>query len=401
MLSVVLIAIAVGAMAVLAFSKWTARSEGWRATSTPLASIMGSGFLISAPLLAHAVGVWAIACMGGLLVIAFLVGGAVRYNIRRFEPIEHRRGPAQSLAFLSRLVLASAYFISITYYLQLLAAFVVGPLGLTGHSTPNIITTALLLLIGCVGMLKGLKRLEMVERYTVALNLGVIVALLVGLVIFNAGLVFGGEWSLPEVDSGVDWHDARVLLGLLIVVQGFETSRYLGDEHSADLRVKTMLLAQLVSGVVYLAFIGLATVLFTPDSSADVTAIIKMIGPVAAVLPAMVAVAAVASQFSAAVADDAGAGGLIEDISNRRIGARAAYGIALAVTLVLTWVTDVNEIISYASRAFALYYAMQCATAAMVAWRRTDDRGRHARAGWFALLAAVCMAVVVLGLPAE
>ena len=33
-----------------------AASSSWRATVTPLASIMGSGFLVSAPLLAMAVG---------------------------------------------------------------------------------------------------------------------------------------------------------------------------------------------------------------------------------------------------------------------------------------------------------------------------------------------------------
>lgn len=399
-LSVVLLGVAAGVAGMLAFSKWTARSEGWRAMSTPLASIMGSGFLISAPLLAHVVGIWAIACMAALLMLAYLVGGAVRFNIRTFEPIEHQKGPAQTLAFVSRLVLAGAYFISITYYLQLLAAFVVKPLGLSGGMTPNLITSGLLLLIGGVGILKGLKSLEKVEKYTVSLNLGVIAALLVGLAVHNIRLAIGGDWSLPSVDSTIDWHDARVLLGLLIVVQGFETSRYLGDEHSADMRVRTMRVAQLIAGAVYLVFIGLATVLFKRDSSADVTEIIGMVGPVAVALPAMVAVAAVASQFSAAVADDAGAGGLIEDISNKRIGARGAYAIALAVTLMLTWVTDVNQIIAYASRAFALYYALQCAVAAVVAWK-SDDKARHARAVWFGLLALVCAAVVVLGVPAE
>ena len=94
------------------------------ATVTPLASIMGSGFLVSAPLLAGIVGNLAVVCMALLLVLAYMVGGAIRFNIRHFEPIENKgHGPAQDIAFLSRIVLVGAYFISVTYYLELLAAF--------------------------------------------------------------------------------------------------------------------------------------------------------------------------------------------------------------------------------------------------------------------------------------
>ena len=60
--------------------------------------------------------------MAALLVLAFMVGGAIRFNIRHFEPIENKgHGAPQVIAFLSRIVLTGAYFISITYYLQLLA----------------------------------------------------------------------------------------------------------------------------------------------------------------------------------------------------------------------------------------------------------------------------------------
>jgi len=37
-------------------------------------------------------------------------------------------------------------------------------------------------------------------------------------------LLLGGRWQLPELASGIDLHDLRVVLGLLIVVQGFETA---------------------------------------------------------------------------------------------------------------------------------------------------------------------------------
>jgi len=106
-----------------------AGSSDWKATVTPLASIMGSGFLVSAPLLAGVVGNLAVLCMAALLVLAYAVGSAIRFNIRYFEPIESEHGPAQTIAFLSRIVLAAAYFISVTYYLQLLAAFVLNAAG--------------------------------------------------------------------------------------------------------------------------------------------------------------------------------------------------------------------------------------------------------------------------------
>jgi len=61
-------------------------------------------------------------------------------------------------------------------------------------------------------------------------------------------------------------------------------------------------------------------------------------------------------QFSAAVADNEGAGGLIRDITNHRLPIRYAYLLILVVTLAITWETNVNEIIAWASRAFALFY---------------------------------------------
>ena len=52
---------------------------------------MGSGFLVSVPLLAGIVGNLAVVCMAILLVLAFAVGEAIRFNIQHFEPINSRR----------------------------------------------------------------------------------------------------------------------------------------------------------------------------------------------------------------------------------------------------------------------------------------------------------------------
>jgi hypothetical protein len=399
-MNTIIIIVAIALAGYLALSKRLAASSSWKATVTPLASIMGSGFLVSAPLLAGTVGNLALVCMALLLVLAFLVGGAIRFNIRHFEPIENKgHGPAQDIAFLSRIVLVGAYFISITYYLQLLAAFVLNAVGVKNDMAANAITTALLVTIGGIGMWKGLRKLESVEKYAISLNLGMIGALLVGLVVYNVQRVLGGTWALPDISSSINFHDMRVLLGLLIVVQGFETSRYLGDEHPAEQRIATMRAAQLISTAIYLVFIGLATVLFHDGLGSDVTAIIGMTKPVAVVLPLLLSVAAIGSQFSASVADNSGAGGLIEDITRRKLPMRYAYLLILIVTVALTWETNVNQIIAYASRAFALYYLLQCLVAFVVAWQKKDLARRSLRLALFASLALICALVFALGIP--
>lgn len=400
MLNIVIIVVAVLLGGYLAFSRRLAGSSNWQATVTPLASIMGSGFLVSAPLLAGIVGNIAVFAMAVLLLLAYMVGGALRFNIRYFEPIESKgHGIAQDMAFLSRIVLIGAYFISITYYLQLLGAFLLNAFHLENQLLADVITTTLLLTIGGIGMWRGLKELGTVEKYAVALNLGMIGALLVALVIYNIKLLMGGEWALPALSSVIDFHDLRVLFGLLIVVQGFEISRYLGDEYPAKQRIATMRAAQILSAVIYLVFLALMTILFRKGLGADVTAIIEMTKPVAVILPVLIAVAAIGSQFSAAVADDSGAGGLLEDITQKKLPVRYAYLLIMLVTVTLTWATDVNSIIAYASRAFALFYMFQCIVAFLVAWQHKDISYRTLRLINFAFLAIVCLLVFALGIP--
>lgn len=400
MLSVLIIPVALGIAAYLAFSRRLGASTSWKATVTPLASIMGSGFLVSAPLLAGTVGNVAVVCMAVLLALAYGVGSVIRFNIRNFEPIEHEgHGPPQTVAFLARIALAAAYFISVTYYLQLLAAFLLNIFRVDSPVAAHAITTALLLAIGAIGMWRGLGELEAVEKYAVSLNLGMIAALLVGLAVYNVELLIDGSWTLASMSSTIDLHDARVLLGLLIVVQGFETSRYLGDEHPADQRIATMRAAQIIASIIYLLFLGLATVLFRAGLEADVTAIIGMTRPVAIALPVMLTIAAIGSQFSAAVADESGAGGLIEDITEHKLSVRYAYLLIVLITVALAWETDVNGIIAYASRAFALYYFLQCVVALMVV-RETPTLGRRAlRSVQFAGFAVACLLVFIFGLP--
>ena len=400
--SILICTIAVIMAAYLIFSKKLKNSSDWKATVTPLASIMGSGFLVSAPLLAGVVGNLAVVFMGVLLLLAYFVGSAIRFNIRYFEPIENSgHGAAQEIAFASRIVLSGAYFVSVSYYLQLLAAFALDSFGVKNQIAANCITTVLLLIIGCIGIWRGLDEMEKTERFAVSLNLGMIGALLVGLLVYNGKLISAGTWELAQLPTEISFHNLRIVLGLLIVVQGFETSRFLGDEHPAEQRIRTMRNAQLISALIYVVFIALATVLFRSDFGTDVTAIMKMTRPVAIALPVLIGIAAIGSQFSAAVADNAGAGGLIEDISERKLSVRYAYLLVLVVTIVLTWQTDVNQIISYASRAFALFYALQGVVAFLVAWDLRDLPKRRLHLATFCIVTALCLLVFSMGLSSE
>ncbi len=116
--NIVVLAIAL-AVSVLLLSPRLRTSTVWRATVTPLASIIGSGFLIALPLHAQDLGAYAIGGMVALLTLAYLIGGVIRFNIIHGEPLFEDRG-CRALGWLERvshLALGLAYFISVTYYL--------------------------------------------------------------------------------------------------------------------------------------------------------------------------------------------------------------------------------------------------------------------------------------------
>ena len=108
--------------------------------------------------------------------------------------------------------------------------------------------------------------------------------------VHNAKLALAGEWVLAELPVSIDYTDLRVLLGLLLVVQGFETSRYLDEDHPPEQRVRTMKRAQGISSVIYILFLLLVTVLFREGLGGDFTAIITMAAPVGALLPLLLTI---------------------------------------------------------------------------------------------------------------
>lgn len=405
-------------------------SSAWRATITPLASIMGSGFLVCAPLLYANVGNYAIWAMGGLLILAYAVGSVVRFNIRYGEPVfaEHspagqaspnqhplhvnhcrgsqQVGPAGLVGLLeksSHIVLSCAYCISVSYYLQLLAGFGLKYFSLDVGYYGKILVTVILAGIGVVGTLRGLKGVERVERVVVGLNLAMIAALIAGLIYYNAVAAMDGTWQLHTIPIPEDTgHVIRLVMGMLIVVQGFETSRFLGAEHSAEERIWTMRTAQLVSAAIYVLFVGLMALVIGRtglNNSAGITSIVNYSGAVAPILPLLLTLTAVCSQFSAATADDAGCSGLLEAILKGLIPVKFNYLVVSMVSVVITWLTDVYQIISYASRAFALFYVLQCVVAILIL-RRVAPCSSWSRGIFFGLIGLLCLGVTVFGIPA-
>lgn len=334
-----------------------ARATLWRAAITPLASIIGSGFLVLGPILSLSFGGWAPLVMAGLCVVAYLFGGAIRFNIAYLDRAQGDGSP-QPLETAASWALALAYVISVAYYLNLLGSFAAILIPQGGDVLAKIITTGVFVVILTVGWTRGFSALERLEQVSVGLKLSIIAGLLFGLAWYFAEQSTAGTLIIRPAQVGIV-EGVLLAFGLLVTVQGFETSRYLGAEYDALTRVRSMRVAQGVSTAIYMIYIVLLCYAFVPDADAlSETAIIDMMGIVAPILPVLLIIAALSAQFSAAVADTNGSGGLLAELTRGRQSTRASYGVLVGCGLVLTWAFSVFEIIGYASRAFAMYYAL-------------------------------------------
>ncbi len=375
-------------------------SETWQATVTPLASIIGSGFLVAGPLLAGLAGNWAIAAMLLLCGAGYLFGSAIRHNILHVEP-EIEAGasiPVRVIERASELALALAYFVSVAYYLHLFAAFGLRFAGVTDTLWIRVAATAVIAAVGAIGAMGGLDALERVAVKAVGLKLTLILGLLAALFIAGGVEMASGtfSWDAPLPDLQI--HDGRVLLGLVILVQGFETSRFLGAAYDRETRVRTMRYAQRIATAVYLLFFLFITSYFTGDpiTSGDETAIIDLLRPVGVLIAPVIILTALASQLSAAVADMNGAGGLLAESSGKRLSVKLGNLATAVAAIAIIWVTDIFGIITWASRAFVVFYALQSLQAALSAWRA----GQRARATLFAFAVLLALIVVVFAIPA-
>lgn len=402
-LSESLILLTILALLFFLFNPKIRKSSFWQATITPLASIIGSGFLIIAPLLILTVGRWAILAMGLIVLLGYLLGSVMRFNIHYVEPVlvqKRKKGSLLMIAGLEELAkfaLVVAYMISVGFYLKLLAAFSLREFPFHSALIENCMVTVVLISLMAVGAYKGFSVLEILEEYSVSGKLAVIGGFCMALVIFNLRLYLTGQWEVTTPSRPWDFGTWRSLAGMLIVVQGFETSRYLTEEFSRDKRVRSMRLAQWISGGIYLCFIALATVALNGHiGKVTETQIIVISRKVSWVIPWFLIGGAMLSQFSAAVADMAGGGGMIFEATQKKLSENHGYLVIGLASLILIWTTDIFQITNYASRGFAVYYLIQTTQALVLAF----NHRKILQTGLFFILAMIMLFIVIFGIPA-
>lgn len=367
------------------------------ATSTPLSSIFGSGFLVIVPVLAAAVGSWSVLAMALVCLLAFAVGAVIRFNIRHVEPIL-ADGPGEATLSFERasdFALILAYVISVCLYLHILSSFVLGGIGADTPFNENALTTLVIVFIAAVGMTKGLKTLDVLEAWGLWITLLIIALLLAGFVVYDWN-AWHSSTGIVLVDSlpHTPWEVATIVAGTLIVVQGFETPRYMGDIFDTDVRVRASRRSQVISSVVYIVFVALALpAVHTLGGHYNDNSLIHLVRTAVPLLVAPLVAAAALSQFSAAVADTIAATGNIEETTTGHIKIRWACALVGLGAVALAWSASTLEIIALASRAFAFYYLLQCVVAITV------SKSFNQRAG-IAVLAVVLGFITIFAVPA-
>ena len=340
------------------------------ATITPLSSIFGSGFLVILPILAGAVGVYSVPAMAAVCALAFAVGGVIRYNIVHAEPAlaDKPRESTESFERISDFALVIAYIISVCLYLHILSSFVLGSFHADTELNENILTTAVIGVIMLIGLTKGLDELSVLEKWGLYITLVIIVLLIAGF-----GWYGFNAWQSPagitlfKASAHTPWEILTIVAGTLIVVQGFETPRYLGNDFDSKTRVSASLWSQIISTGVYLVFIAVAMPLMhTLNGEYNDNSLIKLAGVASALLIAPLVIAAALSQFSAAVADTLAATGNMQEMTHGSLKMKFGTVLVGGGAIALSWSANTLEILALASRAFAFYYMLQCLVAISV-----------------------------------
>lgn len=338
------------------------QSKQWRATVTPLASIIGSGFLIIAPLLHSVLGKWALAGMIILSVLAYAIGSVIRFNIQHAETylITYPKSGVAKLESLSQWVLGVAYAISVAFYASLFTAFLSERLLISDPIFMRWGTTVLLLTIMAIAFTRGAKGLETIELFAVTIKLAIIIGVLIALTSYD--VIQNVSWFQHDAIKSLSlWDSVAMLAGMLMVTQGFETTRFMGGHYSKAIRINAARYSQWIATVIYIGFIGLTCPLFLefPIVELNETTISQTMGQVVMVLPVMLLVAATASQLSAALADTIGGGGLLKELIPVKLGDNIFYMAIVFLAIILIWSADVFQIINYASKGFGAYYLLQ------------------------------------------
>lgn len=367
-----------------------------KGTTTPLASIFGSGFLVIISVLSDSVSLYALPAMAGICALAYWVGSVMRFNIAHAEPLfESHSAPKSAVWFekVADIALVPAYIISVTLYLRILASYGLGYFDADSEFNERVVTTSVIAFILLVGFIKGLEVLEGLEKWALMATMLIIALLIVAFGVYDFTVFSKGQLTMPTFKGHAPWHIVTVLAGTLIVVQGFETTRYLGDQYDRETRIRACRNSQIISTVVYLLFVGLATPLmhFLPDNVSD-NGLMNLAKVVAVWLPAPLVLAAIFSQFSAATADTIGASGNMQEFTEHKISEKYAYLIICGFAIVLTWTAETMQILALASRAFAFFYFLQCLVAFSIA-------KESAKKISFLVIAAILLFITVFAVP--
>ncbi|MCD6289047.1 MAG: hypothetical protein J7M34_00995, partial [Anaerolineae bacterium] len=78
-----------------------------------------------------------------------------------------------------------------------------------------------------------------------------------------------------------------------------------------------------------------------------------------------------------------------------------AYILVTSVAILLIWTYNVYGVLTMASRAFALYYALQALIAVGTAWHQLPSRARTLRLIFFPLMALILFGVAAFAIPAH
>ncbi|MCM3872035.1 MAG: hypothetical protein ND895_15235 [Pyrinomonadaceae bacterium] len=372
------------------------RKELRHARTTPLASIFGSGFLVIVPILNATVGPYSVVAITAVCALAYAMGSVIRFNIRYAEPLLAEGETSDRAARHERtanLALVLAYAISVCLYIHILAAFLLGGLGINTPFRENLVCVVIIVAIGAMGRFRGLDTLLVMERWALRITGLLLLALLVGFAVFDWRAIATHTLQWPVLPKQDLWTVLTILGGTLIVVQGFETSRYLGSEFDRELRVRSCRSSQIVSSVIYVVFVALATPLMHfLGSQAEDNGLLILAAKASVLLPIPLVIAAVLSQFSAAVADVVAGGGNVAESTQGRVDSRRAYVLICGIAVVLAFASTLT-ILSFASRAFAFYYFLQCLVAISV----TKSTPKKVA---ISLLAAVLAFITVFAVPA-
>jgi hypothetical protein len=398
MLNVILVIIvAIGLVCM--FHPRLLKNPSWQATLTPLSSIIGSGFLIIAPMLASVIGIYSPIAVTGIVILAYAIGGVIRFNI-----IQNASPWIYKIDFVANAALSLAYVTAVAFYLSLLSSFLLNYLGFVDEfGWERAMTTVIIVFIAAIGFLRGLGGLEKLEAFAMSIQLSIVAALLIGVAVYDYNFIQSEQSLTFDIQERSLMTKAFMLAGILLVVQGFETSRFLGEKYHADMRVRTMRRAQLISGVLYvISVIVLMPIVQHIDlAHIRIADIVTATGLAAAALPLMLIVAAIMSQFSAGVADTVGAGGLASETSKGRISSNKGYLVVAVFAIILVWTANLLEIIALASRAFALYYLLQCVVALLANRHHYEGKAYWLRFTSFSTVAVLLLFIVLFAIPAE